>query len=791
MKIYFYILLFLLPLTAVAQQPDSLFKKISRQLNLNDTAKHSDLFLHLDKSVYAANENIWFAAYLMHAAEIQEHHTLHVILVNEMDKTVVASQKFAMENGLASANFPIPDSLLSGQYCLVAYTNKLITEKKPHVFRQPINIIGLRKDPFKLRVSGYQADSAIYFTVNVSKTEDVTKIRGNIAFTVTVNGKPYKGFNEKFINSSEFKFTLPASLANQSLAITGKIELAKDQMAFNRPLTWASENEIVDFSGNCGNLLNGQITQLACCLRNTLGQALSRQCVLYGNNNEIVSFATDTDGNALFRFKPESGEKYYIKTKGEDPIPIQNFPVITNDAWNLMPVKRVVNDTIKVIVDHPDTTSECVLFIHNGQSMLLGAYLKLNKKETLLSIPIKSWEPGLVHVCLFDKACRLQQDRLISIENNKQYSVILKTDSTTYKPLSKTTIRLKVVNSKGEPVRGIFSFSCALQQAITPAYKNIQAFDSFERYLPDITVFKQSSGKFNERRINNLLLNFESVLSSSASDSISNILPGTYDGYVLHNEKKIKKPVDMMIAGGQTAMFKTDIDGHFNLPYLPLRTQNDVKILLTVLDKNQSDFKIEMKDRWAGIDDYLAKQQLFEPFLRSDEFTEAERSLLASNNHLLKEVVITAKKTQQTEYNGKPNSSGVCHDYVCQFNVLNCPYHVGVKMAEEGQVYNYETFTGSITVIYHCPFKTMPSFVTSIHPTITYVPYVPFNPNEPNPDDVKHNTTQYWQAMVNTDENGEAVISFNNNARPGTYKAIVQGIANDGVFSSQASYDVK
>ena len=120
-RIFLFIFCFFSAVSLFSQQPDNLFKKIDQQLNLYN---NSDLFLHLDKSVYVAGEKLWFSAYAFGGKSSPDSvNTLYLVLVNDMSQTVVASERYLLENGIAAGSVSIPDSLQTGAYSLLAYTN--------------------------------------------------------------------------------------------------------------------------------------------------------------------------------------------------------------------------------------------------------------------------------------------------------------------------------------------------------------------------------------------------------------------------------------------------------------------------------------------------------------------------------------------------------------------------------------------------------------------------------------------------------------------------------------------
>jgi len=790
---YCFILLFF-TLGAKGQSTDSLFSVLSTKLALSDTAAHTDLFLHFDKNVYTAGENAWFAAYLLHAARVPEHHTLYVTLVNETDHSVANSYQFVMEQGLASASISIPDSLLSGKYCWVAYTNKTVEERKPYIFRQPIEILGLRKDPYDLQFTGTLQNGSILFTGYMAKKDHNSAAKpAKLELTLLANGKPFQKIQPEVNSLGQIQFTVLAAMASKRLEITGTIGLKKEQMAFKHPLTWAAGQNIIAFYAPSGRLVANQSSQISVSLRNSLGKALAKSCILLENGVEVASFVTDRMGNGLFSFTPKPSKQYTVKLKGEQEIPLQSFPTIVMNKWSIRLDDTMISDTLRLHVNSPADAGERWIAIHNNHALLYGAYLKLRKPETLLKIPVADWEPGIVYVGLYTKDGILQEQQLVLIKNANRISAVLQTDAATYRPLSKVTVRLKLINQQGQPVKGLFSFSTALEQAFTSEAKDIEVFNQFGRFLPDGALLPPANILQSEQNVRSMLLSQERLIADSSPVFQPIGRPDAYNGHVLRNGKKPVKPVTLMLFGSQTTLLQTAADGRFTLPYPQLQADAGKKVMLSVTGKNLRDYRIELTPPHAQINVALAGQNLWHDVTLADELTYEQKQLLASSsNTILKEVVVSAKKADPGNYYGKANTGGVCNDYVCQFDVLNCPYHVGVKTPQEGQRYNLETPLGITKVTYHCEYRAKPLYIKEVPPILPYQPYTAFNPTEQNPPGVTNSTTLHWQAFIQTNERGEANFSFYTNARSGRFKASVQGIAsNDGVFSSEIYFEVK
>lgn len=113
-KFVFYFFLLLLPGINVRAQSSSLFEA-------------SDIYLHLDKTVYSNNENIWFTGYsLNNGFDTADRHSLYVLLIDPVGKKLVLSDRFPLSDGVGKGNLFIPDSLEAGDYSLVAYTNAFL-----------------------------------------------------------------------------------------------------------------------------------------------------------------------------------------------------------------------------------------------------------------------------------------------------------------------------------------------------------------------------------------------------------------------------------------------------------------------------------------------------------------------------------------------------------------------------------------------------------------------------------------------------------------------------------------
>ncbi len=781
-----------------AQNADSLLKKLPAKLRIDDNPGNgADLFMHLDKTVYLTDERIWFSAYLLHAMEAERYHTLYVLLVNDMNMKVVTSQRFVLDNDLGAGNFLIPDSLQSGEYSVIAYTNRISENRGETFFRQPVHIFGAGKDPFKLSFTGEQSGDSIKLVVTVLNI-DGENTTGKIAYSVYSDGRMIFESQQKIDNSGKIWFIIPAAYSNKPLEIRGAITEGKQKMVFKRPLNWSSALLQIEFFPEGENLIDGQPNKIAFTVKNTSGKALSTLCTLYEDKHLVASISSDIYGRGTFNFTPRSGKIYLVKCEGSNVIPLQQFPPIKSSSWNLHIKNGLISDTLKLAISGPAAGSEGYLVVHNLNDIFYSSHIALPHAEGLLSINSQNWPSGTAMVSLFDKSGTLKADRAIFLKSTNMTVATITADSAAYHKLSKVTVTVKLRDNSGKPVKGLFSFSSTLAKAVNAGLNDISRFDNYERFTkPPLTLMPWSYLKQETNAETTLLqLHGDSGYGRLSYDP-SKLRLGKYDGHVSHDDKKLKKPMSLLLSGNSTQLITTNSDGFFNLPYLPLRSVAGKNILLSVVDKNPLGYRIFIDTPLKRLNDLIAKQYFPLNTFISDDLSEQDKQQIGSSKSIkLNEVVIKAKSDGMKGYNGTPDSSGNCDDYVCYLGFLNCKAHPkgtpGTHQAIDGETYFVDDgpFGHTEQIVYHCQFKTVPPYIQIIRGTAFPEAFDSFNLSGETSPRMLNRTTLYWQPYIKTDNNGEATITFYTDKLGGKFVGSIQGISENGVFSAYLEFNV-
>lgn len=122
----------LLPLTLFAQEP-----------NPTQTIFYEKVYLHTDRNLYTAGEDIWYKAYLLNAREDQllnTSHNLYVELISA-DAKILERKVTRLEGGFGAGDFKLGDSIPQGSYRIRAYTNWMKNFGDNFVFEKDIRVL--------------------------------------------------------------------------------------------------------------------------------------------------------------------------------------------------------------------------------------------------------------------------------------------------------------------------------------------------------------------------------------------------------------------------------------------------------------------------------------------------------------------------------------------------------------------------------------------------------------------------------------------------------------------------
>ncbi|MBC3757973.1 hypothetical protein H7U19_06130 [Hyunsoonleella sp. SJ7] len=104
---------------------------------LTDNQSLDNIYLQTSKDIYETEDDLWSKAYILDAEHLipsQKSKTLYVQLINKETQQAVWEEKYEIENGFVDGHIYIQNSLKTGQYVLVAYSEHSYFENQKALY---------------------------------------------------------------------------------------------------------------------------------------------------------------------------------------------------------------------------------------------------------------------------------------------------------------------------------------------------------------------------------------------------------------------------------------------------------------------------------------------------------------------------------------------------------------------------------------------------------------------------------------------------------------------------------
>ncbi|PZR10007.1 MAG: hypothetical protein DI539_21385 [Flavobacterium psychrophilum] len=765
-----------------------------------------DLYLHVDKQVYSPNENIWFTAYLM-GHDTLTSPVLYCLLVAEPSRKIVLADRFIIKGDFAGGALFLPDSLKAGQYRLLAYTQPAWSAiPGQHVFQQALTIKKPDSTTFKwsfLPVDDTRQEDTVRFGYKIITSYGGLATHAKVDYTILVDGTAVTSRSQITNAFGEIKLALSRqSILGRSVELRANITRKQDKLQLQQqvdlvvPLLPRVIKARLFPEG--GKLVHHRTAALGMELKDGQGIAVAVRGDLMENGIPIRVFTTDQYGLGKVTWAFDVNKLYTLRLEDTSRILLYDFPPITPAGYSLHIPEGVSTDTgIAVEIGVPFRGDTCHVILHDYRSVIHSVTLVVNNQQAILHIPETLMQQGVATLTLFDAAGHPKAERAVYKPFSDSLQMTVTLDSSDYHTRSRVRLKVKVANSKGQPVEAFFSTACVLGTRLDlSTINNINRFYRFDRYLPAPANLPPVRHLEDRENIERLLLtrywtNYLWNNIEQATQSIPTQQPPCDVGNVRYKEAALKEPIRMMVIGGvSTQLFETDQRGGFVVQEEWLDASAGQKVVIMPVTGNKSiQYRVALENHCTGADSLLAAQRYPEAYMKPAEWSVQEQQLMKRS---LAAVVVTAKTYDDQIYTGVAGSKADCNeDYVCMNEILNCPIHRSstIKPVNGRSYYIWSTRQREI---YQCGAKKEPTgdFVkelTSVkYPKEFYVAdYSSFNPGMPETE-----TTVFWSYQSLTDAQGEADLTFFTNDLRGTFHCILQGFSGKGPVSGKAIFKV-
>ena len=395
--------------------------RVSAQVNnamLDSIMKHAayynaknprtKLFAHLDKTVYAGNENLWFAAYLLGLsnANLNKHDVLMAALVNNNNPQIAAFNKYVMRAGFAPGSLPLSDTLPAGKYTFMAYTNRMLRGQPEICFMQPVIIKSAGTIAFDVELmvdTLYKDSQNTRVLVNV-KNKNVPISNAAINYYLGKNVKTRIAGKGKTNAIGSFTILLPkTNITPDSHKLDVVITAGEQLKTMHLDLP---QKTVVDvkFYPEGGHLIAG-LTNRVGWEATTGGRPVKTTAVLLAGNRAVDTLNTDTYGMGAFYVNVLTNETYSVKLLNTDQKLVYPLPNALPRGGLLRLRDAIADDTLKVQFQSVGL-GRYYLVLHNYRNVFLNQELKNGLTATGLRINLKGVPRGINTITVLDSLHR-------------------------------------------------------------------------------------------------------------------------------------------------------------------------------------------------------------------------------------------------------------------------------------------------------------------------------------------------------------------------------------------------
>jgi hypothetical protein len=829
-KITYLVLLILLCCAKLYSQPKGLAdEQFIQQLNwYSRSGPDDELFVHTDKTLYAATDSIWFCGYLLKAGDSLSKHTiLSVIIVRADNRQIISEQKFLLQNGLCSGNISLPEAVVPGDYQLIAYTNVLDKLMQPRaIFIQPITIKSVGQQGFHTRLillDSLWNNGKVRFKVDVDISDKSDK--QNVILEYCVSGEKMKRSTLGADGSMIVEIS-QGQLKQANSIFSATVIHNNERQYFSTEIPQIQFNNYrVKFYPEGGFLSDGITGLVGWESTSITGQAVAVTGVLYKNGQAIDTISTNTNGMGKFFINSVKNNNYTFRVLTNNTFQkdsVYSLPKIQPSGIAIHLPHAVVNDTLQINLFAGQVQSARVL-IHNYRTGYAAVTVDVPPSGKLLKIALNAVPKGLATITVLDKNGHPIAERLFFAHYNRKITAAIQTDKDLYKKREKINLKLLLKDEAGKTVDGHASLACVQNNRLEASkLQNIVNYYYLDHELTALPACPTNCSIENTGYLEDVLLikgwrkyTWRDLVKTVATDTVAaNVYP-VIKGRVFFADKALNKPVSVNILYGKVSnQVSTDNKGVFTLNTDNLVRGQKHRLMFSANEKNQEYYRIILDDPFLKIDSVIAKNENFIDPLSAAPGQQTENMIIKEmeKSTLLKEVKISSTKTGSFYGSGRVKGSNACGDYVNSWGYLNWPGSansldnyppvVGVRYIDglrytktDGSVEYYknmsmgEYFTVAFINYEGCDVKE--KYLTWYDGIYGARDFYELSDEERSLSAPQYLSTLYWKAGIEVNKSGSSGLSFYSSDITGTFRIVVQGITESGVFYSAKTITIK
>ncbi len=457
-------------------------------------------YLHLDRSLYKPDEDVWFAMYLRDATTLQPSQQSQILYVDLLapNGNVQESKTYLVFDGVAAGDFHLPSTLKGGIYKIRAYTNWMKNTNdafEREITLQAVVLPNLRMQlEFERKAYGAGDEVVAKFDVNSLENKPLRNQKVDFAVSLAGNNLLNGTAETNAEGRAWIKFRLPKDLQSNDGLLNVTLPYNGQTEAISRAVPIVLNKIDLQFLPEGGELLAGFDNNLAFKAVNEFGKPADIQGIVKNSKGETVAnFKSFHDGMGAFGFQPKQGENYTAHITQPENI-AATYDIVAKQNQGAVLLAKTMKDKIEVRIGANDAAfQKAYVVLQMGDKILFEQAIESeNNAMGKLAIATKDFPMGIARLTLFDQNGTPRNERLVFLNRHKSLNINIKTDKAQYNPREKVSMKINVSDDKGQPVKGNFSLAVADDAQLTFAN------DKQGHILASLLLESELKGKIEE-----------------------------------------------------------------------------------------------------------------------------------------------------------------------------------------------------------------------------------------------------------------------------------------------------
>lgn len=791
-----------------AQTVDSISTSLQRQFKYYSIEKASTLmFVHLDKTVYVNNDMIWFTAYLLNCtkADLNNHKVLSALLVKDDDQSIAVQDKFRINLGIGSGSLTIPDTIPPGNYTFIAYTNKMVNGKPDAFFKQSVTLKTGAQANFEVEMTidtAHQTPTMLPVSIHAyNKISPV--ILAPITYTLGADRHTRFTGKAKTDITGRYELMVPKTSINAAQhTLEVQVKNNKDIKTLHLTMPILHQVNNVKFYPEGGHLVAGLINSVGWETKSATGVAIKTQGVLYAGKEPIDTIETDSFGMGEFYFLPIPNILYTVKLLQNSTDSVYSLPApLTTHTVQIHLPDALGEDTLKLRMNS-NYTGKVWFLVHNYRQLFILNSLKASVNGSLLKIDLSEVPRGLNTITILDSLQRPLTERMFFAHYNQKPAISIIAGQKEVGTRQKVSIKLSLA-AGGKSAIGIVSVACVQDNRFEiKKENNIEHYVYLQNEIDQLPLKDNLMGNaaIDKKYLNELLLvrgwskyKWQDLEQVNPADTVRIQDSLKFTGIVTRLGSKIEKPLTIINMGNNLLgdLVLTEPNGAFKLNTAQLYRPIGKKVGLIISGESDK-YIIKTDDPYKSVNKVLA--QNIEPAPYPEPLIQnTGEFVLKGFEHVtnLKEVKIIGHN-DRLRYGVGANA---CGDYVCSFNILNCPHHGPFAMGNhppiKGEMVRLPN-TNLVVAYEGCGIDYIKPGMISFPGIYAAKEFygVDYSQTNSNTDEPDYSSTIYWKNTMAISTSKPAELSFYTSDITGKFRIVVQGIAGNDVVYGEDSFMV-